>query len=57
VLFILEPTGIAPSLARKCVTVIDYPGGPLAASFIPVLLLVCTVAMQRRAVRPTNLRI
>jgi hypothetical protein len=30
VLFILEPTGIARSLARKRVTVIDYPDGRLA---------------------------
>ena len=30
VLFILEPTGIARSLARKRVTVIDYPNGRLA---------------------------
>jgi hypothetical protein len=30
VLFILEPTGIARSLARKQVTVIDYPDGRLA---------------------------
>jgi hypothetical protein len=30
VLFILEPTGIARSLARKRVTVIDYPDGQLA---------------------------
>jgi hypothetical protein len=29
VLFILEPTGIARSLARKRVTVIDYPDGRL----------------------------
>ena len=30
VLFILEPTGIARSLAPKRVTVIDYPDGRLA---------------------------
>jgi hypothetical protein len=30
VLFMLEPTGIARSLARKRVTVIDYPDGRLA---------------------------
>jgi len=30
VLFILEPTGVARSLARKRVTVIDYPDGRLA---------------------------
>jgi hypothetical protein len=30
VLFILEPTGIARSLARKRVMVIDYPDGRLA---------------------------
>ena len=33
VLFILEPTGIARSLARKRVTVVDYPDGRLAIRF------------------------
>src|SRR6202048_1516533 len=33
VLFILEPTGIARSLARKRVTVIDYPDGRLAIRY------------------------
>ena len=33
VLFILEPTGIARSLARKRVTVIDYPNGRLAIRY------------------------
>src|SRR6202521_31090 len=33
VLFILEPNGIARSLARKRVTVIDYPDGRLAIRF------------------------
>ncbi len=33
VLFILEPTGIARSLARKRVTVIDYPDGRLALRY------------------------
>ncbi len=32
-LFILEPTGIARSLARKRVTVIDYPDGRLAIRY------------------------
>ncbi len=33
VLFILEPSGIARSLARKRVTVIDYPDGRLAIRY------------------------
>jgi hypothetical protein len=33
VLFILEPTGIARSLARKRVTVVDYPDGRLAIRY------------------------
>ena len=33
VLFILEPAGIARSLARKRVTVIDYPDGRLAIRY------------------------
>jgi hypothetical protein len=33
VLFILEPTGIARSLARKRVTVVDYPHGRLAIRY------------------------
>src|SRR5258705_4459482 len=33
VLFILEPTGIARSLARKRVTVIDYPDGRLTIRY------------------------
>jgi len=33
VLFILEPTGIARSLARKRVTVLDYPDGRLAIRY------------------------
>ena len=33
VLFILEPSGIARSLARKRVTVIDYPNGRLAIRY------------------------
>jgi hypothetical protein len=33
VLFTLEPTGIARSLARKRVTVIDYPDGRLAIRY------------------------
>ncbi len=33
VLFILEPTGVARSLARKRVTVVDYPDGRLAIRY------------------------
>jgi Winged helix-turn helix len=33
VLFILEPTGIARSLARKRITVVDYPDGRLAIRY------------------------
>jgi hypothetical protein len=39
VLFILEPTGIARSPARKRVTVIDYPDGRLAIRYDGIDLL------------------
>ena len=42
-LFILEPTGIARSLARKRVTVIDYPDGRLAIRHTGAIVVV----MQR----------
>lgn len=49
VLFMLEPTGIARSLARQRVTVIDYPDGRLMAC------LSCLLGHQRQR-RPGMLR-
>ena len=52
VLFILQPTGIARSLARKRVTVIDYPDGRLAIRYNGVDLACRTFDNVRRSDGP-----
>jgi hypothetical protein len=56
VLFILEPTKIARSLARKRVTVIDYPDGRLAIRHTASIYPTALSTSARRSTKPPSWR-